>query len=95
MRPWREMSWTCTLKGARSAAASTAAVEEEDVMGNDDIGSGEGDAFDEGAATRDVCERGVHPLLTNVRHGGSLEERPITTLCIDGATAGVGGIDGA
>ena len=29
-----------------------------------------GDAFDEGAATRDVCERGVHPLLTNVRHGG-------------------------
>ena len=29
----------------------------------------------------------------NVRHGALLKERPFTTLCIDGAHAGVGGID--
>jgi len=28
-----------------------------------------------------------------VRHGAELEQRPTTTLCIDGAHAGVGGID--
>ena len=29
----------------------------------------------------------------NVRHGAMLREKPFTTLCIDGAHAGVGGID--
>ena len=32
-------------------------------------------------------------MIPNVRHGGILEERQLTTLCIDGAHAGVGGID--
>ena len=31
--------------------------------------------------------------VPEVRHGGSLQEAPWTTLCIDGAHAGVGGID--
>jgi len=31
--------------------------------------------------------------IPRVRHGALLEEKPLTTLCIDGAHAGVGGID--